>query len=235
MNIHWLQHVRFEGLGSIRTWAEKRGHKLIVTKLWAEEKLPDPEDVKMVIVMGGPMGVYDDKTFPWLAQEKQFLSHLLKTDCALLGICLGAQLLAAVLGARVQRNREKEIGWFPVTSAAVLPPPFNTVFPDEMTVFHWHGDTFDIPSGGKCFGSSEACRHQAFIAGDRILGLQYHLEMTPSALSSIIHNCREELVDAEWIQSEEEITRASHYLTRNNRVMEQVLDRLADLAEKKRR
>ncbi len=233
MDIHWLQHVHFEGLGSIRTWAEKRGHNLIATRLWAEDKLPDPGDVRMLIIMGGPMGVYDDRTFPWLVEEKQFLSHLLETDCALLGICLGAQLLAVALGARVYRNREKEIGWFPVTTAAVVPPPFDAVFPDKMTVFHWHGDTFDIPPGGKRLGSSGGCRNQAFIFGDRILGLQYHLEMTPPGLSAIIDNCREELVDAEWTQSEEEITRVSHHLTRNNRVIEQILDRLADLTEKR--
>ena len=190
MNIHWLQHVRFEGLGSIRNWAEKRGHNLIATRLWAGDTFPDPEDVRMLIIMGGPMGVYDDKSFPWLAGEREFLRSLLKTDCALLGICLGAQLLAAVLGARVYRNREKEIGWFPVTPAADVPPPFDPVFPGEMTVFHWHGDTFDIPSGGTCLASSAGCRNQAFIVGDRILGLQYHLEMTPSGLSAIIDNCR---------------------------------------------
>ena len=227
MNIHWLQHVRFEGLGSIRTWAEKRGHNLVATRLWAGDALPDPEDVKMLIIMGGPMGVYDDTSFPWLAGERTFLSSLLKTDCALLGICLGAQLLAAVLGARVYRNREKEIGWFPVTSAAVVPPPFDPVIPEEMTVFHWHGDTFDIPSGGTCLGSSAGCRNQAFIVGDRILGLQYHLEMTPSGLSAIIDNCRQELVSGTWIQAAEKIMQCGDQLKNCNLVMEQILDILA--------
>ncbi len=233
MNIHWLQHVRFEGLGSISNWAEKRGHNLIATRLWAGDEFPDPEDVKMLIIMGGPMGVYDDKTFPWLAGEKIFLRSLLKTDCTLLGICLGAQLLAAVLGARVYPNREKEIGWFPVSSAAVVPSPFDSVFPDEMTVFHWHGDTFDIPSGGLCLGSSGGCRNQAFIVGDRILGLQYHLEMTPPGLSAIIDNCREELVSGRWIQSEEKLVQCSDKLMNNNLVMERILDILAHPPTKK--
>ena len=235
MNIHWLQHVAFEGLGSIDSWADKRGHNLIATRLWRGDRLPDPETVKLLIVMGGPMGVHDDKIFPWLAEEKQFLSRLVDSGCALLGICLGAQLLASALGARVYRNREKEIGWFPVISEVITGSPFGTVFPGKSKVFHWHGDTFDIPAGGMHLCSSRACRNQAFAVGDRILGLQFHLEMTQSGLSAIIDNCRHELVETPWIQSEDEIVRGSSSLTENNRVMEQVLDTFEDLVMKRRR
>ncbi len=97
MDIYWLQHVPFEGLGSIRPWAENKGHKLIATRLWAEDELPDPDDVGMLIIMGGPMGVHDEATFSWLAEEKKFIARVLDRNRPIMGICLGAQLLAAVM------------------------------------------------------------------------------------------------------------------------------------------
>ena len=130
MNIHWLQHVRFEGLGSIRNWAEKRGHNLIATRLWAETTFPDPEDVKMLIIMGGPMGVYDDKDFP-LACRRESIS-LLACSTRLRSCWEYAwerSSLPLFWGPGCTRNREKEIGWFPVTAAARIDPPFDTVFP----------------------------------------------------------------------------------------------------------
>lgn len=233
MDIHWLQHVPFEGLGSIRTWAEKKSHNLIATRLWAEDALPNPGDVRMLIIMGGPMGVHDEDTFPWLAGEKNFISCLIDRGCAILGICLGAQLLATVLGASVYKNREKEIGWFPVRPLETSPASFNYAFHSDMPVFHWHGDTFDIPSGGRLLGSSDACRNQAFIVNDRILGLQYHLEMTSAGLSDIIDNCRGDLVDGKWVQEAEEIIQKSNYLVHSNIMMERILDQFENLLEKK--
>lgn len=231
MDIHWLQHVPFEGLGSIRWWAERKGHNLIAARLWAGDELPDPDDVSMLIIMGGPMGANDDDLFPWLNEEKKFVSGVIGRGRPIMGICLGAQLLAAVLGARVFRNREKEIGWFPVKREKAVPSPFNAVFPGEMNVFHWHGDTFDLPVGGRLLGSSEACRNQAFIVGDRILGLQYHLEMTPAGLSDILDNCRGELVGNTRIQSEEEIMQNSDCLKHTHVIMERILNNFENLIE----
>lgn len=231
MDIHWLQHVPFEGLGSIRAWAEKKSHNLIATRLWAEDELPNPDDVRMLIIMGGPMGVHDEDTFPWLAAEKSFICRLIDREGAILGICLGAQLLATVLGAEVYKNREKELGWFPVRPVETSPPSFNNIFDSDMVVFHWHGDTFEIPSGGRLLGSSDGCRNQAFIVNDRILGLQYHLEMTSAGLSDIIDNCHDELVEGEWVQKAEEIIEKSIYLVDSNIIMERVLDGFENLLE----
>lgn len=233
MDIHWLQHVPFEELGSIRPWAENKGHNLIATRLWAEDELPKPADVCMLFIMGGPMGVHDEATFSWLVEEKQFIARVVDRNRPIMGICLGAQLLAAVLGAEVSRNREKEIGWFAVKREESAPPPFNAVFPSEFDVFHWHGDTFDLPVGGRLLGSSEACHNQAFIVGDRILGLQYHLEMTSSGLSGIIAHCGDELVHGDWIQTEEEIVGRSDYLINCNVIMERILNTFENLAEKR--
>ena len=117
-----------------------------------------------------------------------------------LGICLGAQLIASAHGARVYRNTEKEIGWFDIHAHAAVDDAFH--FPPTTTVLHWHGETFDLPPGARLLASSTACRHQAFQLGERAIGLQFHLEMTADSLRAIIDNCRAELVPARWIQDE---------------------------------
>jgi len=224
MDIHWLQHVPFEGLGCISSWAEKKHHNLLATRLWAGDRLPSPARVRMLLVMGGPMGVYDEGTVDWLTPEKQFISQVIQNGCPAIGICLGAQLIAEVVGAEVYRNPQKEIGWFPVESVETAPPPFSTVFPREMNVLHWHGDTFDVPPGGILLGSSKACVNQAYMVEDRILGLQYHLEMTPAGLHDIVSNCRHELVRGAWIQTEQQIIQNSAYLQQCNVIMERILN-----------
>jgi len=229
MNIHWLQHVPFEGLGCIRRWAERNGHTLVCSRLWARDKLPDPGNISMLIIMGGPMGANDEHRFPWLREEKDFIARVVDRNIPILGVCLGAQLLAAVLGAKVHKNREKEIGWFPVWWAGTVRSSFSALFPKKIEALHWHGDTFDIPLGATLLASSEACRNQAFVAGDRMLGLQYHLEMTPAGLFDIISHCREELVEGTWIQSEDEIIQKSKRLTDNNAHMFMILEYFENL------
>ena len=224
MDIHWLQHVPFEGLGCISSWAEKNHHNLLPTRLWAGDPFPPPNTVRMLLVMGGPMGVHDEDTIGWLIPEKQFISEVVQNGCPAMGICLGAQLIAEVLGAKVYRNPHKEIGWFPVESVEPAPPPFSTVFPRKMNALHWHGDTFDVPPEGIRLWSSKACVNQAYMVENRILGLQYHLEMTPAGLHDIVLNCREELVGDAWIQTEHQIIQNSAYLQECNMIMERILN-----------
>jgi GMP synthase (glutamine-hydrolysing) len=114
MNIHWLQHVPFEGLGCIEPWLAENGHAVSCTRLWADEKVPNTGNVDGLIVMGGPMGVYDDDQHPWLSAEKAFIKEIIDQNKPVLGICLGAQLIADVLGSNVWKNDQKEIGFFPL-------------------------------------------------------------------------------------------------------------------------
>ncbi|MDY6848285.1 MAG: type 1 glutamine amidotransferase [Geoalkalibacter sp.] len=208
MRAHYLQHVPFEGLGSIEPWLVENGFTVNATRLFAGEKLPAAEGVDFLIVMGGPMSVNDEQQHPWLVAEKNFIGEMVAMGRPVLGICLGAQLIASAMGAPVYQNPRKEIGWFPVRGFS---PGDNNVFsfPPSTTVFHWHGETFDLPSGATLLAESDACRNQAFQIGPSVIGLQFHLETTRQSAEAMIENCASELVPAPYVQSSEEILVAS--------------------------
>jgi GMP synthase-like glutamine amidotransferase len=222
MHIHVLQHVPFEGLGSIFPWGQSQGATISTTKLFESANLPTLSEFDVLIALGGPMSVNDEASLPWLRDEKRFVRETIDSGKPVLGICLGAQLMASSLGARVYPGTNKEIGWFPVVSCAQRSDCF--VFPDETEVFHWHGETFDLPADAIHLAKSEACFHQAFQVGARAIGLQFHLETTPQSAADILSNCRHELVPAKFVQSEQELRSvpASRYLA-INALMENVL------------
>jgi GMP synthase (glutamine-hydrolysing) len=224
-NIHWLQHVPFEGLGSMEGWLLEQGYNLSCTRLWAGDFLPPVDSFAGLIVMGGPMGIYDHDEYPWLPAEKKFLREVVDRGTQILGICLGAQLLADVLGAQVSANPEKEIGWFPVTRSDEVPETLASVLPEELTVFHWHGDTFSLPENALCLYSSKACVNQAFLYKNHVLGLQFHLETTRESAVTLIDNCRAELVCAPWIMSEQEMLYGENRYAEINSCMHQLLKR----------
>jgi GMP synthase-like glutamine amidotransferase len=226
MNIHWLQHVPFEGLGAIEKWSGKRGHTLSSTRLFAGDPLPQNDQFGMLVVMGGPMGIYDEQEYPWLIAEKSFIRATIEAGRPVLGICLGAQLIADVLGARVSANTQKEIGWFPVTSTDAVPDVLTGILPEKQTVFHWHGDTFDLPADAIHLYSSNACRNQAFLFKDRVLGLQFHLETTLESAMPLMQNCRNELVPGPWIQTEQEILEGIEKFAGINETMDSILEYL---------
>jgi len=234
MHIHWLQHVPFEGLGTIASWAEKKGHLLTCTRFWAGDACPDPNDVRMLVVMGGPMGVYDEDEYPWLADEKQFVRAAADHGAGILGICLGAQLLAEVFGGKVYQNQHKEIGWYPVNRSGTVPDWLEDIFPGELNVLHWHGDTFDIPVSGTRFCSSKACRNQGFVIGDRLIGLQFHLEMLEEDLARLIENCRDELIPGTWVQDERTMVSTTSDLMERREILDRLMDYLQAMSENKR-
>lgn len=205
MRIHYLQHVPFEGIGAIAEWAAQRGHTVTGTELFAEAgakrsapEFPDPADFDLLVVMGGPMSVYEDAAYPWLPAERDFIGAAIRGGSRVLGICLGAQLIAASLGAKVARARHKEIGWYPVdmTSDGRKLPVF-AGFPEWFTALHWHGDTFALPGESVWVASSTACPHQAFaLDKGRVVGLQFHLEETPESLAVLVENAGHELAGA---------------------------------------
>jgi len=227
MHIHWLQHVPFEELGEIERWTVRQGHTLSCTRLFAGDLLPDLDAFKMLVIMGGPMGIYDEQEYPWLIQEKAFLRAAVEAKKAVIGICLGAQLLADVLGASVTANKDKEIGWFPINRTNGIPTALKEFLPEKQTVFHWHGDTFSLPKNALHLYSSAGCRNQAFLYMDRVLALQFHLETTPESAQSLVENCRHELASGPWIQTEEQILTGNEKFAGINRTMDQILDYLA--------
>ena len=175
------------------------------------------------------MSVNDEAEHRWLIAEKQLVREAIDKGRAVVGVCLGAQVVASALGCRVYRNAAREIGWFPV-SATSEPAPGSVRWPDELTVFHWHGETFDLPSGAVRLASSEGCLNQAFQIGDRVVGLQFHLEATPETVAAMVAHCRHELTPDRYVQSEQELlaTPPERYLL-PNRLMGQVLECVAGI------
>ncbi len=139
MRVHFLQHVKFENPGLILDWAKKRKHKISITEFYKNGKLPESTDYDALFVMGGPMGVYDDGKYPWLAGEKRFIEKAIQSNKSVTGICLGAQLIADVLGARVYKNDHREIGWFDIETCGQAIEGIPGLFPLKLKVFHWHG------------------------------------------------------------------------------------------------
>jgi len=229
IRLHWLQHVPFEGLGCIEQWALSRGCSPSVTRFYNRDTLPDAGGVDMLIVMGGPMGVHDEQAYPWLIHEKRFIETCIGRGIPVLGICLGAQLIASVLGAKVYRNTYKEIGWYDVVlTGAALKHPVAEMLPASFTAFHWHGDTFDIPASCIHLARSRACKNQAFLYHGTVLGFQFHLESTPQSVEQLIRNCGDEIQQGgPYVQRIEEIRCAASYYTNMNNLMSAILTYLA--------
>lgn len=200
MHVHVLQHVPFEGLGSIEEWLLQRNMTISYTRLFESDSFPPLANIDLIIALGGPMSVNDEEELPWLRTEKRFIAGAIANNKAVLGICLGSQLIANALGAQVYPAMEKEIGWFPVYAEPAMLDAL--AFPTSADVFHWHGETFDLPPGAIHLASSAACHNQAFQFGTRVIGLQFHLETTPESADSIIRHCGKELVPQRYIQSE---------------------------------
>lgn len=178
-----FRHVPFEHLGLIASALEARGIPFEYVDLFRDPAVAPPIDSAAgLIFMGGPMSANDD--LPCIRKEIQLIGEAVRAGKPVLGVCLGAQLIAKALGAKVYRNRSKEIGWFPVcwTKAAHRDRLLEGLTEPE-TVFHWHGETFDLPPGAKWLAWSDACRHQAYRFGANVYGFQFHLEVTPEMIS----------------------------------------------------
>jgi GMP synthase-like glutamine amidotransferase len=206
MRIHCLQHVSFETAGILAETFRDRGYPFLTTALYLDEPLPSIADFDVLIIMGGPMSVHDGEIYPWLPSEKALIAAAIREKKKVLGICLGAQLIAEVAGGRVYPNPQKEIGFWPVqwTEAA------RGMFPDLGTLFfHWHGETFDLPPGSRLLASTGASVNQAFVLSDHVLGVQFHPEVTPEIIRAMVEHEGWELVDAPFIQPAAEILGAS--------------------------
>lgn len=225
MKIHYLQHAAFEGPGCIEDWARDKVHTLARTQLYQDEGLPGISDMDCLIILGGPMGIDDTHRCPWLNREKAFIRAAIENGCPVLGICLGAQLIAGCLGARIMKNRYREIGWFPITRAAELSgSTLAGVIPEHLEAFHWHGDTFELPPGAVRIAGSQACINQGFVYGERVVALQFHLESTAAGARLLIDNCADEITEAPYIQTAEQMLADASRFGKINELMYKVLD-----------
>lgn len=227
MRIHALQHVDFEEPSLVAEWAARRGHALATTHLYLGTPLPAHDEYDLLLVLGGPMNVDEHERHPWLIDEKAFIGEALDLGKGVLGICLGAQLMAAALGAPVARNAHREIGWFTVTlRPEARQCPLIADWPALFTAFHWHGDTFALPDGAVWLASSEACANQGFAWGPRAIGLQFHLEYTAGSIRSMLTSCEDELVDGPYVQTPAEMLGGIGNVERSRVLLESLLTRL---------
>lgn len=228
MRWHCLQHVPFERSGLLKNWVADRGHTLAVTNLWEGGPLPAPDDYDGLFILGGPMNVYEESLYPWLGSEKLFIADAVADGKPILGICLGAQLLAVVLGGAVTKSRDKEIGWFPVelTAEGRVSELFHD-FVSPLTVFHWHGDRFLIPAGATHIATSAACTEQAFVYDDRVVGLQFHLETDAHSVAALVAHCGDELVEGPYIQDAAAIRSSTKWFPSAHEHLFKLLDRLS--------
>ena len=201
MRIHYLSHVPFEQLGAMQAWFLERGMVISHSLLFEGASLPEADDIDVLVVMGGPMGADDDAQYPWMEQEKALIKTCIAAGKKVLGICLGAQLIARVLGAPVTSNPDKEVGWFPVyPTTAGKDDSIGKLFTPQANVLHWHGDTFGIPNGAVHLLESQGCRHQAFRYGDHVLALQFHLELEAENAAALCDACPEDLEEGRWVE-----------------------------------
>jgi GMP synthase-like glutamine amidotransferase len=225
MRMAVLQHVEFEGPAAVADWAAERGFPLRLFHLYRDTALPSLSDFDMLTVMGGPMSANDEAQLGWLASEIALVREAIAADKTVLGICLGAQIIAKALGARVYPGSAKEIGWFPVQRTAGSHPFFDGV-PDSFTPFHWHGETFDLPHDAQLLAKSKITETQAFALGQRILGLQFHMEATEESVRALLKGAAHEIGHGAFEQQPGTILASLNQCASLRRLLDTVLDRL---------
>lgn len=225
--IHCFQHVPFETPAHIADWAAEHHYPVAVTHVYEGAPPPAPADYDWLVIMGGPMSVFDEATLPWMTAEMGAIEGAMAAGKTVVGVCLGAQLIAHVLGARVHASDMKEIGWFNVMlTAAGERHALTEDLPESFTPFHWHSETFDLPAGAVHLARSEACSHQMFAHGSNVLGIQFHLEMTPDVISALADHGAAELVEAQYVQTRDEILAENTNLQAGYDILDSILSRL---------
>lgn len=228
LRIHIFQQVPFEDAAYLAVWAKNQQHVLSYTRFYEEPVLPSINAFDWLVILGGPMGVYEEHLYPWLGTQKTFIREAIAAQKTVIGICLGAQLIASALGANVYAQPHQEIGWFPIhkTSEGGQCPLLDQV-PQHFKAFHWHGDTFDLPPGAQHLFESEACLNQGFLYQQRVLGLQFHLEVTPASLQTMIKQAGAELQAKNYVQTPQEISTQQHLCSVQNTYLHGILSKLA--------
>lgn len=232
MRIHLLQHIPYGFKTSIERWAREKGHAVSKTLIYANDNLPKLENFDWLIIMGGSMSIYEEVSYPWLVNEKKFIARAIENKKIVLGICLGGQLIANVLGGKIHMNVCREIGWYPVslTEEAKESRTFRRL-PDKFTPFFWHEDTFEIPEGCKRMVESEGCRNQAFECTGRVIGLQFHLESSAESVRSMIpcEKCMKKIKKGgRYIQCIDEILKKANYFKEIRNIMQILLESIEE-------
>ncbi len=230
LNIHCFMHVPFEGPGAILRWIKRHHHQLEFTRFYKGDPLPEADPIDLLVMMGGPMNVYDFHVHPWMQEEIEWVTAFIGSRKPLIGICLGAQIIATSLGSEVLPGEQREIGWHNLHFLPALGDyRICRELPSSRKVFHWHGDTFQIPAGATRIAESQAFASQGFIYDGRVVAFQFHLEVTPEGVRKLTENCRDDLVPGPYIQTGKEILEEKRFFRENQELMFRFLDYLSSL------
>lgn len=205
MRIYCLQNDPLAGLGAIETWISKNAYSVTSTEVYNDNNFLSTDEYDLLIILGGPMGVYEEEKYPWLRLEKEYISEAIRKEKFVFGICLGAQLIASALGSPVYPHTVQEIGWWQLerTKERETLQLFEGL-PEKFTVFELHGDTFDLPKGAVRIAESKACLNQAFMYENHVVGLQFHPEFTENTLNNVVEKIDHELIEGTFIQKPNE-------------------------------
>lgn len=228
MRVQVCMHVPYEFVGSMEPWFAARQAAVRVCRLYAGERPAGPAAFDWLVLMGGPMSVNDERELPWLVAEKELVRAAIAADKTVLGICLGAQLIASALGAAVYRNAVPEVGWFDVAPVAGPAHPLRAPFATGGAAYHWHGETFDLPAGAVHLARSAACEHQMFAVGERVVALQFHLEVTRDGIAEMIRHAGPDLAPGAFVQASEEMVDDRVDFNTPHRLLASLLDRWCD-------
>jgi len=232
MRVHYLQHIHFEDLGSMAVYFKAKNAQITNTQVYQNTEFPSLDDFDVLIIMGGPMGVYQEDEHPWLVAEKQFIRSAIDAKKVVMGFCLGAQLIAEVCGGEVTQNKQKEIGWFMISpvkhdNKTIL----DDIFSESLLAYHWHGDTFSLPPKAQHLTRSSACENQAFVIDDHVFGFQFHLEMTPKGTRDLVKHCADELPileQSKFVQTPEQLIGTMEQFIEINETMHKILDNIVN-------
>ena len=220
MEIAILQHVDFEGSVEIENWCRQTGNEYKVYRLFLGEALPKAERTDFLVILGGPMSVLDE--LPWLEEERQLIRVLISQGKPVFGVCLGGQQIAKTLGADIFQREYREAGWLPIRT---MKSETLGELPEELVVFHWHGEQFGLPEGAERLFTSEVCPNQGFIYKENVIGLQFHFESTKESIESILQNDAAFLDGTAYTQTSAEI-RNYPIPASNRKLLYRLLDRL---------
>lgn len=228
INIHILQHEPFEGAGLLEEWAKERGHKLSVTLVYENQVMPSLNAFDWLIIMGGAMSANDEEEYAWIKAEKEVIKQSVEQGKAVIGICLGSQMIASALGKAVYKNKMKEIGWFPLhltdegMHSEFLSPEWN-----DQLFLHWHGETFDLPEGAAHLAFSAGCVNQAFCIGNKVFGFQFHPETNLQTLAQMVNSGAEELIKDKFVMEAKEILKRASIIDSTRILYFKFLDKVA--------
>ncbi|WP_417549578.1 type 1 glutamine amidotransferase [Methylophaga sp.] len=215
-----FQHADGEWIGSMRHWFANKPFQLTTYRLDHDDPLPSVAEFDWLLIMGGPMSTYDENNYPWLIGEKQLIREAIDANKTVLGICLGSQLIASALGARVYPNSQQEIGWFPVSKI----DPEASWMPEDLRPLSWHGDCVELPENACSFADSAITECQGFYFGPRIWALQFHLEVEPGTVEAFLALESHPLPETSYVQNESMLMDNSEQLKQSQQAMFALLD-----------